>query len=75
MLSEKYWEITLVMGTMLNKALMGMGSNAVTVRSTGRETHQNTIHANVPTASAPGPVRASAKANAQTANSTGPMMR
>ena len=75
MLSEKYCEMTSAIGTMENSALTGMGISAVTVRSTGRETHQNTIQSSVPTAWAPGPPNTSDSPIAHAANNAGPMMR
>ena len=52
-LSEKYLEVTLSIGIILNNAFAIIGTNAVTVMFTGWVTHQKIIQINTPIASAP----------------------
>ena len=75
MLSQEYWEMTSVMGTMLRKALAMAGINAVMVISTGPVIHQKIIYREMPMACAPDVVNRSRSSSADSAKITGPKIK
>ena len=75
MLSQEYWEMTSVMGTMLRKALAMAGINAVMVISTGLVIHQKIIHRETPIACAPAVPNTPVRPRLLTMSRIGPIRR
>ena len=74
-LSQEYWEMTSVMGTMFRNAFTSAGSSAVMVMWTGRVIHQKIIHRETPIACAPAVPNTPVRPKLLTTSRIGPIRR